>query len=69
MGKITKEMLLADALRQGNQEEIANTLFSFGMHCLGCALAHGETVEEAAMVHGVDPEVMVAALNEAAGKK
>ena len=30
--KITKDMLIADALKCGNAEEIANVLFSVGMH-------------------------------------
>ena len=29
---------------------------SIGMHCLGCAMASGETVEEACAAHGVDPD-------------
>ncbi len=37
---------------------------SIGMHCLGCPSSRGETVEEACMVHGVDPDVFVAAINE-----
>lgn len=64
--QITKDMLIADALKQGNVEAMAEVLFSFGMHCLGCALARGETIEQAAAVHGVDADEMVAALNEAA---
>ena len=36
------------------------------MHCLGCALAHNETVEDAAAVHGVDVDALVDKLNEAA---
>ena len=39
-------------------------LMNFGMHCLGCAMAHGETVGEAAEVHGIDLDAMLAALNE-----
>lgn len=61
--KITKDMLLIDAFQMGNQEEMAEVLQSFGMHCLGCALAHGETVEQAAATHGVDADEMVRALN------
>ena len=64
--KITKDMLIADALKCGNAEEIANVLFAAGMHCLGCALAHNETVEDAAAVHGVDVDALVDKLNEAA---
>lgn len=65
MAEITKDMLIADALQQGNQDAIAEALFNFGMHCFGCALARGETVEQAAMAHGVDIDDMVKALNEA----
>lgn len=57
-----------EAFESGNQEAIAETLFGFGMHCLGCAFASGETVEQAAMVHGVDVDEMVEALNIAANK-
>lgn len=63
---ITKDMLIADALKQGNIDAIANVLFSVGMHCLGCALAHNETVEDAANAHGVDVDDLVERLNEAA---
>ena len=34
-----------------------------GMHCLGCALAHGETVAEAVGVHGEDLELLLEELN------
>ncbi len=29
---------------------------AIGMHCLGCALASGETVEQACAAHSVDPD-------------
>lgn len=61
--KITKDMLLIDAFQMGDQEAMAEVLQSFGMHCLGCALAHGETVEQAAATHGVDVDEMLKALN------
>ena len=32
----------------------ARVLLSMGMHCLGCAIANSETLEEAAIAHGVD---------------
>ncbi len=44
---------------------IAEVLYNFGMHCLGCALASGETVAEAAQVHGVDVELLIKALDDA----
>ena len=33
---------------------VAPILMEAGMHCLGCPSAQGETLEEAAMVHGMD---------------
>ena len=30
-----------------------------GMHCLGCALATAETLEQACAAHGVDPDAFV----------
>lgn len=59
--KITGEMLIADLLNYN--ENAGEILMSFGMHCLGCAIAHGETIEEAAMVHGIDLEELLNALN------
>lgn len=65
MGKITKESLIIEALQFGNQEEVAGVLYSYGMHCLGCAMSRGETIEEAAAVHGVDVDSLVKDLNDA----
>lgn len=64
----TKDTMLLEAFQtEGvNTEAMAEVLASFGMHCLGCALSHGENIEQAALVHGIDPEIMVDALNEAA---
>ena len=66
MGKITKDMLIGEVLDQGNKNAITEVLYGVGMHCLGCALASGETVEQAAIVHGVDVDELVAELNAAA---
>lgn len=68
---LRKDMLLIDAFKtEGiNIEAMAEVLASVGMHCLGCALSHGETIEQAAMAHGVDPDQMLIALNEASGLK
>ena len=60
--KITANTKIFDALEiNPNAGEI---LMSYGMHCLGCALAHGETVGEAAQVHGADLERMLEELND-----
>ncbi len=36
----------------------------FGMHCLGCLVASGETIEEAAMAHGIPIDELLKALND-----
>jgi hybrid cluster-associated redox disulfide protein len=42
--------------------EAAQVLFKFGMGCVGCAIAKGETIREAAAAHGVPVGEMLAAL-------
>ncbi|NCA66738.1 MAG: DUF1858 domain-containing protein [Clostridia bacterium] len=68
MGKITGNMLISDAIKQGNADAIAEVLYEMGMHCLGCAFARGETVAQAAEVHGLDVEELIQKLNEAADR-
>lgn len=64
---ITPDTLIGDIIEGDvNIEAVANVLTSVGMHCLGCAIAHGETVGEAAEVHNVDVNELIARLNEAA---
>lgn len=58
---ITKDMTIMEVLQE--KPDCAPVFQQFGMHCLGCAIAHGETVEEAAQVHGHDVEELLAALN------
>ena len=43
--------------------DIAPVLLEAGMHCLGCPSAQGETLEEAAMVHGFDVNDLLAKIN------
>ena len=62
---ITKDMLIIDVLKQGDPDKLAAVLQESGMHCLHCMLAHGETIEEAAVVHGIDVDALVEKLNAA----
>ncbi len=50
--EITKDMTIGDIIV--NKPEVAPILMEAGMHCLGCPSARGESLEEAAMVHGMD---------------
>ena len=56
-------MTIAQVLEEN--ENCAPVVMQFGMHCLGCAIAHGETVEQAAEVHGIDVDALIEALNKA----
>mgnify|MGYP004538181555 CR=1 FL=1 len=54
MADITKDMTIGEILRVN--PAIAPILMEAGMHCLGCPSAQGESLEEAALVHGMDIE-------------
>ncbi|MCR5118910.1 MAG: DUF1858 domain-containing protein [Lachnospiraceae bacterium] len=59
---ITKDMTIEEAMNVSPM--VANLLMSTGMHCVTCFAAQGETLEEAAMVHGYDVEDILEILNE-----
>ena len=61
MAKVTKSTMIGELLRI--DENIAPLLLGIGMHCLGCPSSQMETIEEAAMVHGVDPDGLVEDIN------
>ncbi len=61
MAEITKEMTIGEILRVN--PNVAPVLLEAGMHCLGCPSAQGESLEEAAMVHGLDIDELMAAVN------
>lgn len=52
MADITKDMTIGELLNA--KPEAAPVLLEIGMHCLGCPSAQAESLEEAAMVHGLD---------------
>ncbi|MCQ2490695.1 MAG: DUF1858 domain-containing protein [Ruminococcus sp.] len=60
--QVTKDTKIGELLRI--DADVAPILLSIGMHCLGCPASQNETIEEAAAVHGVNADELVAALNE-----
>ena len=66
MVNINKDTIIGDILDIAPQT--APIFMSIGMHCLGCPSSRGETVEEACMVHGVDVDALLRAVNEAANQ-
>ena len=61
MGEVTKDTTIGDVLRI--KPNAVPLLMEIGMHCIGCPASMGETVEEAAMVHGLDSDDLVAQIN------
>ncbi|MCT4544978.1 MAG: DUF1858 domain-containing protein [Vallitalea sp.] len=61
MAKVTKDMIIADIIAV--DQEIIPILLESGMHCIGCPSAQGETLEEAAFVHGMDVDDLIQRIN------
>ena len=59
--EISKDMLIGQLIQV--DDSIAPILMRAGMHCLGCPASQGETLEEAAMVHGIDANLLVEKIN------
>ncbi len=59
--KITKDMTIGELI--GSFPQVAPILMQVGMHCLGCPSAQAESLGEAAMVHGIDADLLVEKIN------
>ena len=59
---ITKDMTIGELLQIN--EGLAPVLVAGGMHCIGCPSSQMETIEQAAMVHGIEPQELVDRLND-----
>lgn len=66
MAKVTKNTLIGQLLQI--DPNIAAILMRAGMHCIGCPSSQMESLEEAAMVHGMDVDVLVQQINDFLGK-
>ncbi|MBS5886340.1 DUF1858 domain-containing protein [Clostridium sp.] len=58
---ITKDMTIGEVIKV--KENAPQILMDFGMGCVGCPSAQAETIEDAAMVHGLELEALLEALN------
>ena len=64
---ITKDMTIGEIIKINANK--ADILMSFGMGCVGCPSSQGESIEQAAYVHGMDLEELLGRLNEYAQTK
>lgn len=58
----TKDSTIGDVIRYN--EDLAEVLMGFGMHCFGCPMSQMETLEEAAEAHEIDLDAMLTELNK-----
>jgi len=68
--KIKKEDIIQDVVEK--HPSLAPVFFKFGMHCIGCPAARGESIEDGAKAHGLDDEkieALIKELNEQAEKE
>lgn len=66
MAQITKDMVIADIIKVDTNA--IPILLEAGMHCIGCPSAQGETLEEAAFVHGMNADELVEKINAGIAK-
>lgn len=59
---INKETLISEALKM--KPNAAEILMRYGMGCLGCPSSQMETLEQAAMIHGINLEELLTELNK-----
>ena len=62
MAKISKDMTIGELIAMDTN--IIGILMGAGMHCIGCPSAQGESLEEAAMVHGLVAQVLEDQIND-----
>ena len=62
MTEITKEMQIGELLMIA--PDVAPILMRAGMHCLGCPASQMESLEDAAAVHVLDADILVAQIND-----
>ena len=55
--EITRETVIGEIVE--NCPEAMPVFQEIGMHCMGCAMASGETLEQACAAHGVDPDELL----------
>ena len=57
MARVTKDTAIGEVIQI--DAGVIPILMGAGMHCVGCPSSAGETLEEAAMVHGIDSDMLV----------
>jgi hybrid cluster-associated redox disulfide protein len=64
---ITKDMPIGKIVME--HPETIDVFMKNGLHCIGCAAAHFENLQQGCEAHGIDTAKMVKELNAAVQKK
>ena len=60
--EVTRDTIIGDIL--DFDIETGQFFLNIGMHCLGCPAARKESIEMACEVHGIDPDELIADIND-----
>ncbi|GFI36461.1 DUF1858 domain-containing protein [Lachnospiraceae bacterium 50-23] len=65
MAYVTKDMTFGELLMTYYDKcpKIVDDLMELGMGCIGCPHSQMESIEQGAMGHGIDPDLLIAKLN------
>ena len=58
---VTKDMTIQEVV-QSNPETV-RVFLEHGLHCIGCAVSRFENIEQGALAHGIDVELLLKDLN------
>jgi len=64
---VTKNMNFSELIHK--YPKSVEVLINSGMHCIGCAASAFETIEQGAIMHGLDPDKLVEKINKKLKKK
>jgi hybrid cluster-associated redox disulfide protein len=59
---VTKSMSIGEVVQK--HPETIPVFMQHGLHCLGCAIASFESIEQGAQAHGIDSDALVKGLND-----
>ena len=68
-GKIVVDKKMSFGEIINRYPETSEILMENGMHCFGCSMAMYETLEQGALMHGINPDKLVEKINKKIGKK
>lgn len=69
MAYVSKDMTFGQLLEEYYEKcpKIVDVLVEAGMGCIGCPHSQMESIEDGAMGHGIDPDLLLEKLNSTIG--